>query len=166
MDNEVKNVQFGDPELMQHAAAEFDVAQSVFGVCPTCHRNDGYANAGKLHIFFCLEHRVRWIVGSNLFSSWKDQTEVEQRLIYDTIGLGDYTKVEPYVSEEAQGAAFFKAVLYQLPKHWRIEFLLSGKTEWYPGSALGTDEQDAIKTFLENHSPSMGIIVGIRVRGA
>ena len=48
-------------------------------------------------------------------------------------------------------------------KHWPIEFLLSGKTEWYPGSELGTNPQDAIKMFLENYSQSMGTIVGIRV---
>jgi len=40
---------------------------------------------------------------------------------------------------------------------------LPGKAEYHPRSALGPDPQDAIKTFLENYSPSMGIIVAIRV---
>lgn len=56
-----------------------------------------------------------------------------------------------------------RGILHELPKRWRIEFLLAGKADWYPGSALGTDAQDAIETFLENYSPSMGTIVGIRV---
>jgi hypothetical protein len=52
---------------------------------------------------------------------------------------------------------------YDLSQHWPIEFLLFGKTEWYPGSALGKNAQNAIKTFLENYSPSMGKIIAIRV---
>lgn len=48
-------------------------------------------------------------------------------------------------------------------QYWPIEFLLAGKTECYPGVCQGTDPQDAIKTFLENYSPSMGIIKAIRV---
>jgi hypothetical protein len=48
-------------------------------------------------------------------------------------------------------------------KYWPIEFLLAGKEDYYPGVCQGTEPQDAIKTFLENYSPSMGIIVAIRV---
>lgn len=48
-------------------------------------------------------------------------------------------------------------------QYWPIEFLLVGKTSYYPGICLGTDAQDAIKQFLENYSPSMGTIMAIRV---
>jgi hypothetical protein len=48
-------------------------------------------------------------------------------------------------------------------QYWPIEFLLVGKANYYPGVCLGTDPQDAIKTFLENYSPSMGTIKAIRV---
>jgi hypothetical protein len=48
-------------------------------------------------------------------------------------------------------------------QYWPIEFLLVGNENYYPGVCLGTDPQDAIKTFLENYSPSMGIIEAIRV---
>jgi len=89
----------------------------VFGVCPTCHKTDGYANAGNTHIFFCIEHRVRWTIGVNLFSSWRDQSEDEQRRIYNPVGLGDFTGVESHVIEEAQDLPFFRAILYALPKH-------------------------------------------------
>ena len=51
----------------------------------------------------------------------------------------------------------------QGPQYWPIEFLLVGKTNYYPGICLGTDAQDVIKTFLENYSPSMGTIMAIRV---
>jgi len=49
------------------------------------------------------------------------------------------------------------------PQYWPIEFLLVGKANYYPGVCQGTDAQDAIKTFLENYSPSMGTIMAIRV---
>jgi hypothetical protein len=42
-----------------------------FGWCPECGRNDGYLNVGRTHWFVCHAHRVRWNIGSNLFSSWR-----------------------------------------------------------------------------------------------
>jgi hypothetical protein len=48
-------------------------------------------------------------------------------------------------------------------QYWPIEFLLVGKANYYPGVCLGTDPQDAIMTFVENYSPSMGTIKAIRV---
>ena len=51
-----------------------------WGACPTCGENDGYCiNIGKGHWYYCSEHRVRWFVGANLFSGWRDQTEEQQR---------------------------------------------------------------------------------------
>ena len=67
-----------------------------FGVCPHCHKTDGYLNAGKSHVFFCKEHKVSWNVGSNLFSSWREQTEEEQRQLWDEIGLETFERIEPY----------------------------------------------------------------------
>jgi hypothetical protein len=46
-----------------------------FGVCPICKGHDGYLNVGRDHWFKCDEHKVRWHVGSNLFSSWHDESE-------------------------------------------------------------------------------------------
>ena len=51
-----------------------------FGGCPQCGRNDGYVNAGKSHVFICREHKTSWAIGSNLFSSWRDQTDPRSRL--------------------------------------------------------------------------------------
>jgi hypothetical protein len=69
--------------------------ENYFGGCPQCGKTDGYANVGKSHWFYCREHRTMWNVGTNLFSSWRDQTEEEQRRIYDEISLGSFTEVEP-----------------------------------------------------------------------
>ena len=45
-----------------------------FGACPRCGRNDGYLNVGRSHWFVCHEHKLKWWVGANLFSSWKQET--------------------------------------------------------------------------------------------
>jgi hypothetical protein len=67
-----------------------------FGVCPHCHKNDGFINISRSHWFLCDEHKVKWCVGSNLFSSWRNETEDEQRRAYDQRGVGNYAEVRPY----------------------------------------------------------------------
>jgi hypothetical protein len=67
-----------------------------FGTCPHCHDFGGFINIGRGHWFFCDEHRVKWCVGSDLFDCWRDQTEKEQRAIYDAKGFGSYQDVVPY----------------------------------------------------------------------
>lgn len=47
------------------------------GVCPECGKNDGYLNIGRDHWFYCRKHRVKWCIGSNLFSSWRRETREE-----------------------------------------------------------------------------------------
>jgi hypothetical protein len=73
-----------------------DQQDDSFGLCPICHRTDGYANAGKSHRFYCLEHRTSWYAGSNLFSSWREETEAEQRETWERIGLNQLQNVVPY----------------------------------------------------------------------
>ena len=71
-------------------------ADSYFGLCPHCHDNDGFINLGRGHWFLCHEHKVMWFIGSNLFGNWRDETEDEQRAIYDAHGVGTYTEINPY----------------------------------------------------------------------
>jgi hypothetical protein len=70
--------------------------EGYFGLCPHCHCHDGYINVGREHWFVCDEHKVRWCVGANLFDSWREQTEDEQRRIYNERGIGEYAEIEPY----------------------------------------------------------------------
>jgi hypothetical protein len=67
--------------------------EHYFGCCPTCHQYDGYLNIGKGHWFYCSEHKIRWCIGSNLFSSWQDETEEDQRTAYAALDFGSYTEV-------------------------------------------------------------------------
>lgn len=51
--------------------------------CPKCHSPiSDYFNAGKAHFGLCHACRIHFFAGSNLFSSWRDQTEEEQRRIH------------------------------------------------------------------------------------
>jgi hypothetical protein len=70
-------------------------ADGYFGWCPKCKNNDGYLNIGREHWFLCKEHKVKWCVGYNLFSSWQHETEDEQRSIYDELDFGTFEKIEP-----------------------------------------------------------------------
>jgi hypothetical protein len=66
-----------------------------FGLCPVCLHTDGYLNIGREHWFFCKEHKTKWCAGSNLFSSWRDDTEDSQRKIFDELNFGSFETVEP-----------------------------------------------------------------------
>jgi hypothetical protein len=89
---------------------DFDKAGDYhFGVCPVCHKTDGYANAGRSHRFYCKEHKKSWLVGSNLFSSWRFETLGEQKQKWDEIGLSDFEDVEPYMGPPGFWNAYHKS---------------------------------------------------------
>jgi hypothetical protein len=69
-----------------------------FGVCPYCGNNDGLLNIGRAHWVFCETHRARWCVGSNLFSSWREQEPSDWEA--NAARLADFTDVEPAVAPE------------------------------------------------------------------
>ena len=68
---------------------------NYWGACPDCHRTDGYINIGREHWFYCMEHKSCWYIGWNLFSSWRDQTEEEQRRIFDELDFESFDVIEP-----------------------------------------------------------------------
>ena len=45
------------------------------GHCSICGGNDGYFNIERNHYFFCKKHKKCWCIGSNLFSSWRKESE-------------------------------------------------------------------------------------------
>jgi len=64
-----------------------------FGACPECGTCDGYRNIGRNHWFFCAEHKTKWCAGSNLLSSWQQETEAHWE---DSARfLADFKEVEP-----------------------------------------------------------------------
>ncbi len=72
-----------------------------WGGCPTCLKNDGYLNVGRANIFVCNEHRVRWTVGSNLFSDWRyEPEEVWER---NAARIADYQEIEFLINPTCRG---------------------------------------------------------------
>jgi hypothetical protein len=67
--------------------------EHYFAGCPECGDTDGYLNIGPDHWFVCDKHATCWPVGSNLFSSWLDDTEEEQQAAAALIA--GYRIVEP-----------------------------------------------------------------------
>lgn len=62
-----------------------------FGACPFCLREGHCLNVNRDHWFMCPEDRVRWYVGSNLFSGWKHETPVNwarNTLLLDSYAIG------------------------------------------------------------------------------
>ena len=45
---------------------------ATWGLCPVCKRNDGYLNVGRAQWVICHRHRVKWLLGDGVFSSWRD----------------------------------------------------------------------------------------------
>ena len=58
---------------------------SYFGGCPECGSNDGYLNLHRAHWFVCHAHRKRWLIGANLFSTWRMETEEDWQQNYERI---------------------------------------------------------------------------------
>jgi len=64
-----------------------------FGGCPVCGQGEEYVNVEREHFFICRDHKVFWNVGSNLFSSWKEQDEAHWR--DNAALLLTFTEVDP-----------------------------------------------------------------------
>ena len=69
-------------------------ADPYFGVCPHCQSNDGYLNIGPDEWFVCHRHQVKWLIGSNLFSGWRRETEEDWTR--NQYKLDGYMTVEPH----------------------------------------------------------------------
>jgi excinuclease UvrABC ATPase subunit len=64
-----------------------------FGRCPVCGGSGLCLNVGRDHWFVCSTHRVRWHVGSNLFSAWRhEDEETWRRNEAELLGYRDVTR--------------------------------------------------------------------------
>jgi len=85
---------------------------SVDSVCPRCRTTSGFLNVDRCHWGHCLTCRTCWSIGSNLFSSWRDEDESiwqANAALLDTL-----EKVEPYE-----------------PPPWDLAWAVSGLTSSY-----------------------------------
>ena len=75
-------------------AAEEDREDDHLGLCPVCRKPGVCVNVYKDHWMTCKEHKTRWWAGSNLFSSWLNETVGDWN--YNREMLKSYTVVEPF----------------------------------------------------------------------
>jgi hypothetical protein len=71
-----------------------------FGGCPHCGQYSNCLNVNRSHWMMCDEHRVRWWIGSNLFSSWRHEDEVTWAK--NILVLEEYSEVEPIFPEPSE----------------------------------------------------------------
>jgi len=88
-----------DRRAVKESQAGYERTQGHFGLCPYCHRTDGFLNVGGNHWFVCDAHRTRWCAGWNLFSSWRDEPESLHQANAEK--LEQYRACEPYHPSEA-----------------------------------------------------------------
>ncbi len=81
---------------------DFDQVHGLyFGGCPECGTEGLYTNIGRDHWFYCQGRKVKWLGGSNLFSSWYDETVEDWQRNADM--LADFTETFPiYDKREAR----------------------------------------------------------------
>jgi hypothetical protein len=64
-----------------------------FGGCPHCGGMNYVLNVGRDHWVTCDRHKTKWKIGSNLFSSWQNETEADWTR--NSYHLTNYRSVEP-----------------------------------------------------------------------
>jgi hypothetical protein len=71
---------------------------SCFGHCPACAGLGKLLNVGRDHWIVCLRHGLKWCIGANIFSSWRDETEYDWHR--NQAILDRCREVEPYEPRE------------------------------------------------------------------
>ncbi|MDE5452711.1 hypothetical protein GWE18_07460 [Bradyrhizobium sp. CSA112] len=78
----------------------FEIAtESYFGGCPICGKSSGFLNTGRSHWFFCHDHQTKWVIGSNLFSCWHEETEDDWNR--NSKRLANYDEVKPILPDRS-----------------------------------------------------------------
>jgi hypothetical protein len=126
-----------------------EASDGYFGLCPKCHKSDGYINVGRNHWGLCEEHRTKWCIGSNLFSSWRDEHEAEQRRQYNALRFGTFEEVVPYrpMPIEASKDEVLTLDPFAQPG-WRDEFVTALKAALFhleDGQSEPEDFHEAMK---------------------
>ena len=94
-----------------------EFAYDYYGVCPECGKNDGCLNVGRAHWYVCHEHKTKWFVGSNLFASWRHESEEQWKL--NDLLLSNYREVEPLMNPKYK--TYYKKLLKGRKRNARLQ---------------------------------------------
>jgi len=68
-----------------------------FEGCPYCHSDEGFhqhVNVERFNYVLCTRHGLYWLLGENLFSSWRDETPETWRK--NKLLLDGFKFIEPF----------------------------------------------------------------------
>jgi hypothetical protein len=72
-----------------------------FGGCPICGCEGNFLNIGRDHWVACPYHRTKWCIGSNLFSSWREEKQADwDRNARELSGYVEVRPIFPKPTEE------------------------------------------------------------------
>jgi len=91
----------GEPIIMMTTQQQTEQSDHD-GLCPVCHKTDGYFDIVRAHWFFCREHRMAWWVGTNLYGILPEDLEEQRRYAEEFVG---YQCVEPFYFPETLARA-------------------------------------------------------------
>lgn len=77
---------------MSEISERTEAYSDYFGNCPVCHQSNGMISIERQHWGHCQTHQTKWRVGENLFSAWKEQSELENKANEEF--LANYCEVE------------------------------------------------------------------------
>lgn len=80
--------------LFRYVKLLFNPMAEYFGVCPKCLETDGCLNIERDHVFVCHRHKSYWLIGFNIFSSWRREDESVWEK--NSKLLESYEIIEPY----------------------------------------------------------------------
>jgi hypothetical protein len=98
-----------DVKLRVNGRMNVRIVNGYFGLCPFCHRTDGCVRSGEpgtFYVYICREHKVKWKVGTDLFSCWRDETP--EALASNRALLESYESVEPWYPGDKPHLALIK----------------------------------------------------------
>ena len=66
---------FGSYKMVESKPVVFN-DEHYFGHCSTLEHDNYYLNVHRAHWMVCDKCRIKWLIGANLFSSWRKQNEI------------------------------------------------------------------------------------------
>ncbi len=105
-----------------------DANIECFGGCPYCGGYDVFLNIGRDHWIICRTHQVKWHIGSNLFSNWRNETEEQWlRNTYELVGYREVESVLP--AQSADSVSETSAKIIPFPNKGRAVSIGPGDPE-------------------------------------
>ena len=69
--------------------------KNELGGCPHCGQADGFLHEWRCYVFFCVQHKNRWIIGTGEFDNFQSVVKEEQQKAWEQLGVENYTLVDP-----------------------------------------------------------------------